>query len=167
MNQIFPMIMTVLLLLFMIVWCLCDGTRDVNQNSSILVNFILKQYIDKSFLKITYLLWRKNSPKKERCIPNEKEIQHAMKHEFHSLSKTLSDKIIKFPRGEDIMQKINKNIDDKDIDVFLIPDTIILNLKENYYQKMLSIASQTMYKNNTFKDFNEINAKEYITDLHS
>lgn len=166
MTPIFPMIMTVLLLLFMVVWCLCDGTRDINKNSSILVKFILKQYIQKSFLKITYLLWKKNSPKKDRGIPNEKDIQHAMKYQFYNLSEKLSENIIKFPRGEEIIQKINKNIDDKDIDVFLIPDTIILHLNENYYQKMLSIASETMYKNDIFKDYNEINAKEYITDLH-
>lgn len=166
MTPIFPMIMTILLLVFMIVWCLHDATRNINKNSSILVKYILKQYIQKSFLKITYLLWKKNSPKKDRCIPNEKNIQNAMKYEFHNLSEKLSDKIIKFPRGEDIMQKINKNIDDTDIDIFLIPDTIILSLNENYYQKMLSIASETMYQNNIFKDYNEINSKEYITDLH-
>lgn len=150
-----------LIILSIFIWlCLRKSTDNrILQISFIGLEYLMTQYLYKCFQQICFLLI-KNGPndilKINKITVNEQ--QDKFVNQYNQL---LTIKLLKFARGQEIVKGMYdclKKNDYTQIDLFIFPDTILINL--DYYKNILYLSSFSRKIQKSDQD-----AKNYIKDL--
>ena len=169
---IIPIIFISLLLILLIIWSICDGTFVDNKKVNLGAQYLIHQYMQKSYLQIVMKLLNSNqeslissnSPNYV-LLKNEASIVKDFDKKFKNISVYFTQRLERFIRGKDILQELYQNQQSKNVDWFVFPDTFIEKTKISYYLELLSYASQTAFSKNIYKDFSNADAKVFLEHL--
>jgi len=115
--------------------------RKHNQVNLIGTDYLIQQYIKKSFQKVSLHLLKQSKSKKNEI--STKEIQQYEQALIQQTKTSIVRHLTRFVRAQEILQSIrdhlNQNTDFRQLDLFLLPDKII---QENqYYHHLVYTAS--------------------------
>jgi hypothetical protein len=131
--------------------------------SSIGIDYLVINYIKKSYQKVSLILLKNNSNTKNI---NQNDIKLNENKLIQKVKKSLIYKLVKFNRCHQILSLINNNLNNKDynkINLFLFPDILIKD--NNYYHYLLFYSSQICFENTL--NFNNEEAKLYLANLEA
>lgn len=131
----------IIVILSIFIWlCIRKSTDNrILEISSIGLEYMINQYLTKCFQKLSYLLIAFNMENSKVSFNQLLKSQSKFINMYNSI---LRKKLLYFVRGQEIVKNINDNIKKnnyKEIDLFIFPDTILLNI--NYYKNLLNFAS--------------------------
>lgn len=169
---IIPIIFISLLLILLIIWSVCDGASSDNKKVNLGAQYLIHQYMQKSYLQIVMKLLNSNqdsaissSSPNYVLLKNQESIIKDFDKKFQPISIFFTQRLERFIRGKDILQELYQNQQSKNIDWFIFPDTFIEKTKISYYLELLSYASKTAFSKNIYQDFSNSDAKIFLEHL--
>jgi hypothetical protein len=169
---IIPIIFISLLLILLIIWSICDSAIVNNKKINLGAQYLIHQYMQKSYLQIVVKLLNSNqdniitsSSPNYVLLKNQTSIVKDFDKKFKPISIYFTQRLERFIRGKDILQELYHNQQSNIIDLFLFPDTFIEKTKTCYYLELLSHASETAFSKNLYKDFTNGDAKVFLEHL--
>lgn len=166
-NSIIPIIIISLLLVTLTTWCIYDSFRQNKGNTIIGTHYLVNQYIKKCFLQITMKLLANESTRTEnvKIIKNDTVINNIYSQNLQKFSSIFSIKLHQFVRGDEVLNDIYTNIQEKKMDFYLFPDTFIEKYGKNYYSILLSSASIASFSQDLYSNFSNQEAKQFLQKL--
>ncbi|NDE13776.1 hypothetical protein EBZ80_02485 [bacterium] len=132
----------VAILLVFIVWLAVErGLRDRRTRvADVGLEFLVSQYLRKSFQQVNYLLLRSTGGVPKLSIT---DVNIQQTRFIEDVQQTLSRRLVRFVRGREIVSDLQTamlRLEFKTTDIFILPDAVLSGL--GFYKKMLFLASE-------------------------
>lgn len=161
--KIIPIIFLSILLILLIVWSICDSTHTREKNMNLGTQYLVYQYIQKSYLYVLAKLMETNRGKYE--IKSKTKIMQQFNQQFTNISISLTKNLENFIRGPEIIKQLYDHQNATKNDLFLFPDVIVERSKQKYYSQLLSTASSVIFSKDPFSNFSNQEAKLFLERL--
>jgi hypothetical protein len=132
----------VAVLLVFIVWLATErSTRERRTRvADVGLEFLVSQYLRKSFQQVNYLLLRSSGGVSKLSIT---DVNIQQTRFIEDVQQTLSRRLVRFVRGREVVSDLRQAMLRRDFetsDIFLLPDAVLSGL--GFYKKMLFLASE-------------------------
>lgn len=132
----------VAVLLVFLVWLATErSTRDRRTRvADVGLEFLVSQYLRKSFQQVNYLLLRSSGGISKLSIT---DVNIQQTRFIEDVQQTLSRRLVRFVRGREIVSDLQAAMLKREFDttdIFLLPDAVLTGL--GFYKKMLFLASE-------------------------
>ena len=155
-----PILFVTILLTLLIIWSIIDGSQSHEKGIHLGTQYLVHQYIQKSYLHIMKHLLANNHD--STPIKEQKNILTQFDRDFTPLSMGITRHLERFVRANDVITDLYRHEKSKEIDMFLFPDTFLEKCQNNYYRQLLVGASLACYSKNIFGNFTNKDAKNYL-----